>query len=244
MHLLNEFEKVKKSVESATTIRKALFILKSDMPSFNQCDIAYEYMIKDTSYVRADLVSMTTLPQKYTDLYFPGGGPNADPVLENVQADSDPFNVELKKLCAGKNTKFYGNKFYTALYENGCEYFSAYPFKDDLGIGFGVLTVFATAEHRKTNPPQDKLQAFALEFHKVLKSNGQLASHFNLLDRERYVLAKMADGKTAADIAQELDITVRSIEMRLQSARKKLHARTTTEAIYKAVAYSILPYPL
>jgi len=138
MNLVNEFEKVKRSVESAASIREALFIVKTDVPSLNQCDIAYEYMIKDTSYVRADLVSMTTLSRSYTDLYFPGGGPNTDPVLENVNANSTPFHVELKKLCAGKNTKFYGNKFYTALYEKGCECFSAYPFKDDLGIVAGI----------------------------------------------------------------------------------------------------------
>jgi DNA-binding CsgD family transcriptional regulator len=199
-------------------------------------------MIKDTSYVRGDLVNMTTLSRKYTDLYYPGGGPNSDPVLEHVSADSGPFYVGLEKLFMEKNTKFSGNKFYAALFENGCEYFAAYPFKDDAGIGFGVFTIFATAEQMNSERPPKYFQNLAFEFHNILKSNGQLANHFNLLDREKFVLAKMADGKTAADIAQELGITVRSIELRLQSARKKLQARTTTEAVYKAVAYSILPF--
>lgn len=47
-------------------------------------------------------------------------------------------------------------------------------------------------------------------------------------------------GKTAMDIADALTVTQRTVELRLQSLRKKLRARTTTEAVYKAICYGIL----
>ncbi|NNC36343.1 MAG: helix-turn-helix transcriptional regulator [Hyphomonadaceae bacterium] len=237
----NNFHSLFEHLETTSSIRGALFRLQSKFGELHGCDLAYEYMMKDTSFVRGDLVSMTTLSRRFTDLYFPGGGPNSDPVLEHVTADSDPFRVSLRKLCAGKQTKFYGNKFYTALLENGCENFTSFPFKDDMGIGFGVFTIFATSDFLDQKVKDEYYRELALNFHKCMKSGGQLARYFNILDREHHALSKMADGKTAADIAQDLDVTPRSIELRLQSVRKKLQARTTTEAVYKAVAYSILP---
>lgn len=242
MYASQDLNDLKNEIGRTSSIRGALFVLKEKFQGVNGCDVAYEYMMKDTSYVRGDLVSVTTLSSKFTDLYLPCGGPNSDPVLEHATADSRPFCVSLKKLFTEKNTKYSGNKFYGALLENGCDYFAASPFKDDVGIGFGVFTIFATAAHINTERPPEYFHDVGLQFHKILKAKGQLARHFDLQDKERFVLAKMADGKIAADIAQELGITVRSIEMRLQSARKKLHARTTTEAVYKATAYSILPY--
>lgn len=55
-----------------------------------------------------------------------------------------------------------------------------------------------------TQYSSDYFQEIALEFHKSMKSNRQLANHINLLNRKRFVLARMADGKTAEDLAQEI----------------------------------------
>ena len=242
MTAMQDFELIREKIAGVASIRDALFVLKSQIPGLGGCDLAYEYMIRDTSFVRGDLVSMTTLPRTFTDLYYPSGGPNSDPVLENVHAGSRPFTVELEKLFKGKNTKFYGNKFYASLYSSGRKYFLAYPFQNNDKIGFGAFTLFATQRQKDTELPPSYFTAIGLELHKSLKEHGQLAAYFGLIDKEKFVLARMAEGKTAADIAQELGITVRSIELRLQSGRKKLQARTTTEAVYKAVAYSILPH--
>ncbi len=80
----------------------------------------------------------------------------------------------------------------------------------------------------------------ARQFHHGVKTEGLIAKYFNITDKEKFALEAMAVGKTTADIAVELGLKQRAIELRLQNARKKLRARTTTEAVYKASAYAII----
>jgi DNA-binding CsgD family transcriptional regulator len=237
------FETVSVQIANAPTLRDALFVLKTEHKSFGGCDIAYEYLIRGASYVRGDLVSMTTMSRKFTDLYLPAGGPNADPVLENADTNHEPFIVDLMKLGRDKKSKYATNKFFSALVKSGRKYFIAYPFMSEDRIGRGILTIMADQAQKDAGLHSDFFAYIGQQFHKSIKQNGQLIRYFNIDDKERHVLSRMADGKTAADIAEELGLSGRSVELRLQSARKKLKARTTTEAVYKAVAYAILPYP-
>jgi DNA-binding NarL/FixJ family response regulator len=125
--------------------------------------------------------------------------------------------------------------------QNGHRYLSAYPFESDARIGRIILTVFSNQKQFDLKIDPAQFIDIGRRLHRSFKNNGQLKDYFGIEEKEQLVLSRMADGKTAADIAQELDVTVRTIEMRLQNARKKLKARTTTEAVYKSVAYGILP---
>lgn len=228
-------------VAKAKSIRDALFVLKTSAREFGGCDIAYEFVIRRASHVRGDLVSMTTLSRRYTDLYYPDGGPNSDPVLENIDNEYNPFIIDLKPLCLTKGSKYAANKFFNSLLQNGHRYLSAYPFESDARIGRIILTVFSNQKQFDLKIDPAQFIDIGRRLHRSFKNNGQLKDYFGIEEKEQLVLSRMADGKTAADIAQELDVTVRTIEMRLQNARKKLKARTTTEAVYKSVAYGILP---
>ena len=107
-------------------------------------------------------------------------------------------------------------------------------------VGFAAMTVFPKPIFEPSDFDLEYLQTMANLFHESLKKSGLMATTFNLSEKEIASLRLMSTGKTAFDIASLSDVTVRTIELRLASARKKLHAKTTTEAVYKAASYGIL----
>ena len=67
--------------------------------------------------------------------------------------------------------------------------------------------------------------------------------HPNLSAREREALQWSAAGKSQADIADILSISQRTVEVHLGSARTKLHALTTAQAVGRGIALGII-HPL
>ena len=233
-------ENIELLVAQTKSVRGALFALKNNIEAFGNCHLAYEYMLQTNAYIRGDHVSMTTLPENITDLYWPSGGSNADPVIENIGTLTNLMVVDLPHLCAMENSRFYNHQFFSALIEEGCQYLAAYPIRLEATDSFGALTVFESRNQRKSALDPSWYIEAAMQFHHALRIHGQMTHYFEINNNEKQVLEKMAHGKTTADIAQELNLTQRAVELRLQSARKKLKSRTTTEAVYKAITYSII----
>jgi len=76
-------------------------------------------------------------------------------------------------------------------------------------------------------------------FHQFLLESKLIAGYFNLSPKEVDTLRLIAYGKISSDIAHKFDISERTVEHRLSMVRKKLFCKTTSEAVYKAVAYGI-----
>ncbi len=55
--------------------------------------------------------------------------------------------------------------------------------------------------------------------------------------REKMVLSKTAEGKTAGDIAIELDISQRTVHAHLQNASEKMQAANKTQTVVEALRY-------
>jgi len=240
MIVFNQYSEVKKEIAQAKSLRDALFILKLKLAPFGRCNVAYEFALRPNAYITGDIINMTTLSRLYVELYPEAGGTNSDPVLENIGNMRAPLFVDLHKLTAGSGTRFYKNRFFSKLAEDGQTSLAAYPFTRPDRFGYGVMTIFETEEQRKTAEDPSYYIDVASRFHKSVLENGQIADYFKIAAREIFVLERMARGQTAADIALELGLTVRAIEKRLSSVRKKLRANTTTEAVFKAAAYRIL----
>ena len=58
-----------------------------------------------------------------------------------------------------------------------------------------------------------------------------------LSTREKMVLSKTAEGKTAGDIAIELDISQRTVHAHLQNASEKMQAANKTQTVVEALRY-------
>lgn len=234
------FPDIEEALKNANSLRGALFILKTHVPEFMGYNIGYEYFVREHSYKRGDVITQTTLPTSITSLYASSGGQNADPIIENIPTLKDRLTIDLKTLTSVPRSKYYKNKFFTGLTTIGIKTMTVYAFLPKNSRGFGGLTILEEKAQASLYYPPERFAEIGFYFHKLMMRNGQIMRYLGLNEKEQNVLERMADGKTAQDVAQEFEVTPRTIEMRLQSARQKLKARTTTEAVFKSVCYGVL----
>lgn len=224
---------------AANSLRGALFCLKNNVPEFMGYNIGYEYFVREHSYMRGDVIVQTTLPHNIMEQYGESGGQNADPIIENIAKLEDKYTIDLTKLVKGKPSK-YKTKFFTSLSKMGVKTLTAYAFLPPDSHGFGAITLMEEKPNASFAYSPERFAQIGYHFHTLIKRHGLLMRYLGITEKERAVLDRMADGKTAQDVAQESGVTPRTIEMRLQSARRKLKSRTTTEAVFKSICYGIL----
>jgi DNA-binding CsgD family transcriptional regulator len=61
-----------------------------------------------------------------------------------------------------------------------------------------------------------------------------------LTKREEEVLRAMVKGHIKKEIADQLDISLHTVDMHLRSVYRKLHVRTQTEAVSKAIRKGLI----
>lgn len=235
----DNFPNIENAIKSARSMRGALFVLKNHVPEFMGNHITYEYFVRENGFMRGDVITVTTLPHSVTSLYVPRSGQNADPVIEIISKVKDRRTVELEKIRKGPQAK-YKTKFFKAMGELGVKTMTVYKFLPDKSRGYGGFTVLEESPRASLAYPPERYAQIAFYFHLLVMHNGHIMRHLGVNEKEQLALQRMADGRTAQDVAQELGVTPRTIEMRLGSARKKLKSRTTTEAVFKSVCYGIL----
>ena len=84
-----------------------------------------------------------------------------------------------------------------------------------------------------------ELQFFCTEAFRALIATGRVetARPGDLSDRERHVLRLTAIGKTAAEIAELLEISQRTVHAHLQNAGDKMNASNKTHTVVEALRY-------
>lgn len=90
------------------------------------------------------------------------------------------------------------------------------------------------------------LQSAAVHLHDTVSRSDTLGKALrqpNLSTREREVLQWIAAGKTYRDVGDILSISDRTVEVHLRSAREKICALTTAQAVARAVSAGLI-YPV
>ncbi len=108
--------------------------------------------------------------------------------------------------------------------------------------GYGVLNQFYRDRFAEPSIPVEDLAAFAHQFHEEAKRHRLIAKELALRSSQMAILAQVAMGRSAEDLAALYGVSNRAIEKRLQNIRGKLKARNTLEAVYKSTIYGVLPY--
>lgn len=111
----------------------------------------------------------------------------------------------------------------------------------------GLLSVTARVsetEWQKLRPTlMDDLQLAAVHLHDAVMRSGLLLPPLAqplLSGREREVLQWVAAGKSQQDVGDILGISTRTVEVHLRSAREKLGALTTVQAVGRAIGLNII----
>ena len=228
-------------ISKCRSVKEALQGVKSQLSEYGARDLVYGYMIGPHHFVRNDVIFAATLSDELMESYARHGGLNADPVAENAATLEQPMTMNLEKIYNDKSTgKFYRHGYIKDLLKQDYKFALSFTLRNVEPVGFAAMTVFPKTELAPEDVDYDLLQNTADQFHQSLKASGLIGTEFGLSEKEILCLRFMGNGKTALDIASLQDVTVRTIELRLANARKKLHAKTTTEAVYKAATYGIL----
>lgn len=223
------------------SVKEALEAVKSELSEHGARDLVYGYMIGPHHFVRNDVIFATTLSDELMESYARHGGFNADPVAENAVTMTKPMILDFKKIYHNKSSgKYYRHGYIADLLKQDYKYALSFTLQNVELVGFAAFTVFPNVTLSPEDLDLGLFQDAANLFHKGLKKSGLMGIGFNLSEKEILCLRYMSAGKTAFDIASEYDVTVRTIELRLANARKKLNAKTTTEAVFKAATYGIL----
>lgn len=167
-----------------------------------------------------------------------------DPTLWSASRSIAP--IDWKRLPRDEN---FANVFRNArdfgISENGMTVPVRGPFGD-----IGMLSVT-----RNTRPENweklarhivSDLQTFAVHLHDTVMRSDELTNVLRqpaLSQREREVLQWIAAGKTYLDVGTILSISDRTVEVHLRSAREKLRALTTAQAVARAIGLGLI-YPL
>lgn len=116
----------------------------------------------------------------------------------------------------------------------------------DIGM-LSVTRKCSVAEWDKlTRHVMSDLQTVAVHLHDTVMRSDMLSRalrHPALSSREREILQWTAAGKSQQDIADILSISHRTVEVHLRSAREKLFALTTAQAVGRGIAMGLI-YPL
>lgn len=234
----HEAATLNEAIAGAKSLRGALFALRAEFKPFLGAHLGFEHVIGGNRHVRGDLINPTTLPASFGALYAEGGGAAFDPVVQMATAGSDHTVIDLMDLLSTGPEQFRRNSFLNAMVEIGCVRVTSVSLPRGEAVGQIVLSVMEGQDA----PPRsaDAIRGVLRQMIACFRIHGHIARYFDMKPIELGALQAVAFGQSAQDIATRDGVSVRSIEFRLQRARKKLRAMTTTEAVFKASAYGLI----
>lgn len=211
-------------------------------------EIAGRYGLDHVAYAGSNPVSgrvygMMTYPVEWQALYLQNGFHRIDPTL--IQARRNIAPVDWSRLERDEGFR----AVFSLAHDFGISDAGlTVPVRGPLGDvgGLSVNTSLSPEEWGRLKPEiVSDLQALAVHIHdRIMRDDSPLQdlSHPGLSTREVEILQWIASGKSQQDIADILTISHRTVEVHLRSARTKLNALTTAQAIGRAIARGLI-YP-
>jgi len=238
---ISPLNQIECELSKADTMHEGLNLLKTYLKPEGVNELAYGFMLHAKSHLRSDYLLYTTFPKTIRQASVHDGGAITYRFAEVTPKMSEPMFFDMKDVVEGRGPLFSFNKTFKMIYATGYRYAWIIPFLTEVKNGHGFLIVF---QDNKAGAPKldvNRIKAFGPLYHHTMVKYKQMARVFKLTQKQTEALANAAKGRTASYLATQLGLSERSVELRLQGARKKLRAKTTAEAVYKALAYGILP---
>lgn len=240
---------VLKIVENGTDLAGALTSLSEAMGLPGKHALFYGFYVHVHSALRSDFVMGLSHPDTLfagTDaeaLFRSVGGSATDIVAPNLPQMTAPFPVDVRdvadKMRADNDIRLAWTLYYL---DRGFQTVWIAPINAPWVGGYGALNHGVAARHAPAPLPEEALIPLAHAFHDAVRKTGMLARHIGLTERELDTLQRFAQGRTTEEIAHLQEVTRQAVDQRMQRARKKLRARNTIEAMYKAMVYGALPW--
>jgi|GEM_PF-3052825 len=244
IHIGNEFGPltINDRLGQYDTVYESLHELNTYLKPFGVAHLTYGFMLHRKSHLRQnDNILYATFDKTIRDIGIKDGGALTYQFADVIPRSDKPLFFDLEKTLHGKGPLYSHNESYRAIYTAGYRQAWVVPF---LGVdenGFGLMIMFQNMCPNARTIDIEEIESYAPLFHREMIRQKKLANHFKVTRKQIEALSWVSKGRTASYLAEKLGISERSIELRLQDARKKLCSLTTAEAVYKALAYGILP---
>ena len=224
------------------SVYESLHRLNTYLKRFGVSEVVYGFMLHRKSHLRQnDNILYATFKESIRTIGIRDGGALTYKFADVSPRSDKPIFFDLEETLAGKGPLYSHNKTYQAIYNSGYRHAWVVPF---LGVdenGYGLMIMFQDMAQNARKIDVEAVKSFAPMFHEEMVRQKKLAVHFKLTCKQIEALSWVSKGRTASYLADRLDVSERTIELRLQGAREKLCSKTTAEAVYKALAYGILP---
>lgn len=196
-----------------------------------------------TNPIAGTIHGHVTYPDEWKAKYEKNGFYRIDPTLILAQRSIAPVDWSRLSTSEGFGTVFDAAREF-GISQNGLTIPVRGPFGD-----IGLLSVSKDMGERDwkllTKSVIGDLQSLAVHIHDAVMNSEALSKtlrHPQLSKREIEILQWTAAGKTQQDIGDILGISHRTVEVHLRSAREKLFALTTPQAVARAIAHRLI-YP-
>ncbi len=229
-------------LNTAATAHQKAEVVRSFCEGHGFTQFVYVFASYPEDIINDSAMVQITFPDEVLELYADGGGVQNDPVAIRVNEIQRP--EIMNNLAFADDERFSKHPLTDYFLGGGWNLGVTYPFKS-LG-GIGALTTFADNSARKEQAGivdrglQSQMVGVASLFHESLVGSGAAQQILSITDKERDALAFVAAGHTISTLADRLSISERAIEKRLSRARRKLGARNTANAVYRAAVRGVI----
>jgi DNA-binding CsgD family transcriptional regulator len=191
-------------------------------------------------------ISVRTTPYELHKAWYRAGGFLTDPFAKKFFSSCRPIILDFRAVNGNKalSAQVRNHPFIVAGIDLNLDLAHQARLAGPMGDAVALLKFNADImperdRYRLVMDEDRLLEGAGYIFHHHVHQYRALASLVPLTVRERDALAFLAAGKVADDIADRWSVGRRVVEKHLDTARKKLKARTSTEAVYKATVYGI-----
>jgi DNA-binding CsgD family transcriptional regulator len=186
-------------------------------------------------------------PDYITEMYYAMGGERADPTIPYVVTHTNSAVMDTERILRtlGSDAPKPVLAFGEVLLDANFRFQLHQPFRDSV-TGAPLMTMFRIDSHaindfrRNGRRMREAFRLMSAAFWDCVQSRGLLSSVPNLSSRQVEALRLAARGFSLAETAEHMGVSVRLAEKTLAAARKRLGARTTAAALYRAMVYRAL----
>lgn len=232
MNLINLID----DAETAQQIEEFLHQIRDE---FEVDHVAYA----GTNPISGKTYGHVTFPAEWTEHYLENRYHEIDPTLLGARASIAPVDWRRLERSEEFQTVFRNAKDY-GIGERGLTIPVRGPYGD-----IGGFSVMRDCSEREWDTLLEKnisqLQSVAVHLHDAVMREDPLSRILKspaLSSREVEILQWTAAGKSQQDIGDILTISHRTVEVHLRSAREKLYALTTSQAVGRAISQGLI-YP-
>ncbi|ABD54950.1 transcriptional regulator, LuxR family [Jannaschia sp. CCS1] len=230
--------------QRSRTMRDAMVRIASEFGDGRIKLLFYGFFVHLHGRDRSDTLVCHTAPdkQEIVDAFLSAGGANTDIVASKLEHIVEPYAIDIvAEADRMRQTRDFRLAYIDKMLSYDVKTAWICPINDPWVGGYGVLNQFYTDRFAEPAIAVSQLRAFAHKFHEEARRHRLLSHEIGLRASQIEILAQVAMGKSADDLADKYKVTARAIEKRLEHIRRRLRARNTLEAIYKATIYGVLP---